>query len=478
MMARRITPPPDSTDVGSWAQSVGASLDAARAFAAAHWLVSLDEATVSRKLDTLARRAESGAAKRPLEGMLVAIKDQFDVRDEVTTCGTRFYRRLATNDAAAVARLERAGAIAFGKANMGELTLGPTGRNIHYGDAANPWDPARDTGGSSSGSAALVAAGLTPLALGSDLGGSVRIPGAFCGITALKPTFGAITSAGVVPVAPTLEHVGLLGRDVQTVATAFRVLSEKIETPLLGHRPRLGVSEAWWAHACPDVQAITKAAIERATKAHAVEVRSIRLPSIERASYVGALLATAEAARSWAWALSTREATRGPAALAAPLRIALAVGREITPAEIDLATRVRREISAAIEQAFMEVDFIVTPTTDTVAPFYSLDGARGEVDEDAVMARTAFSMPFNLAGLPAVQVPCGFDTVGMPVGLQIAAPRNRDLAALDLAALVQSTAERRAPAVSLEIVGEASHSPMYRARGLPRLLACTHSPNR
>ncbi|NUO50190.1 MAG: amidase [Polyangiaceae bacterium] len=434
------------------ARDVQAAIDVARAFAAHHFLISLDEPATWQQVETCAAHHAAGGAPRPLEGVLVAIKDQLDVQGAPTTCGTTFCPGLAAADAEAVARLRAAGAVIFGKANMHELALGPTGRNIHYGDVANPWDPRCDAGGSSSGSAALVAAGVTPLALGTDLGGSVRIPAAFCGVPSLKPTFGAIPTAGVVPVSPTLEHVGIIGRDIDILRRAFRCLGPTTEVRLRKRKPRVGICEAWWDLAEAETGSLVRSALEALKDAGAVELETVHLPSLSHYTRVGALISTAEASKAWAWSLDRKRvgARRGPSAASS---IALAVGCEVREAELERALVARRSLSSQLDEALRHVDVLATPTTPSPAGPYDDDGSSGEVDEGMVMSRIAFTMPFNLSGLPAVQVPCGFAANGMPVGLQLVGPRNTEALLLALGAVVEARTERRIPRISASRVG-------------------------
>jgi Asp-tRNA(Asn)/Glu-tRNA(Gln) amidotransferase A subunit family amidase len=402
-----------------------------RRFVDPHWLISLDEEDVFVQAEESAERLRAGRPRSPLEGVPVAIKDQFDVRGQRTTCGTSFLRAVAGEDAEAVARLRRAGAILFGKANLYELALGPTGHNPTFGSARNPWDPERDTGGSSSGSAALVAAGVVPLALGSDLGGSLRIPAALCGVAALKPTWGRVPTGGLMHVAWSLEHAGPIAGSIDDLRLAMAVLAgERPATAALPGRLRVGISSDWWARAERSSAGVAEAAVQRLLH-NGAAARAVTLPSIDTAVAVGSLTTIVEAAAAFAWAAH--------APLGAAVRIPLAVGRAVPAVEFVQAQRVRGTLCRELEEAFVDVDVLVTPTTDSTARPYHGD----ELDDAAIARRIAFTIPFNLAGLPALQVPCGFDGEGLPVGLQIVGPRGADALVTAVAARVESQSEKR-----------------------------------
>jgi Asp-tRNA(Asn)/Glu-tRNA(Gln) amidotransferase A subunit family amidase len=299
--------------------------------------------------------------------------------------------------------------------------------NLHWGTARNPRRPTHDSGGSSSGSAVAVAAGMVPLALGTDLGGSVRIPASLCGVAALKPSAGRVPLDGVLAVAPALDHVGALGAGVDDVRLGLEVL---LGTPLpatLPARLRLGICDRWWRLADPETAALVAAALERLP----VERVAVDLPHVESAFACGALICDAQAARTLA-PLSTQP-------LSPTVRIALAVGRRIGARQLERAERVRVAIARELDDALGQCDLLATPTTAHPARAYARDAlAGGALDEDAFRRRTAFTFPANLAGLPAAQVPCGLDGEGLPVGLQLIARRGADALALAAAGLAET----------------------------------------
>jgi Asp-tRNA(Asn)/Glu-tRNA(Gln) amidotransferase A subunit family amidase len=404
--------------------------------------IALDAADARAQADQATLRYQQGRALGPLDGVPLAIKDEFDVRGYPTTLGTSFLGGApATRDVESVARLRAAGAILFGKANMHELGVLPSGFNLHHGTARNPFDPARDTGGSSSGSGAAVGAGLVPIALGNDSGGSVRIPAAICGVAGLKPTFGRVPTAGVALLNWSMECSGPLGATVGDVATALAVLDgQPLALPTVEpKRLRLGVSEAWWKLARDEAAAPARAAVERL----GATVVPVELPHIELAHAIGVATFSVEAAAS------TEAYWRADRPLAPSTRVVLESGRGIAAVGFVKAQRVRALLAADFERALAAVDVLVTPTTAAAAPRYRDDTlAGGELNEESAREMTCFTMPLNLTGLPGMSVPCGYtDGDGMPVGLQIIARHGADALALAVAALVEKSTERRRPAV-------------------------------
>jgi Asp-tRNA(Asn)/Glu-tRNA(Gln) amidotransferase A subunit family amidase len=314
----------------------------------------------------------------------------------------------------------------------------PSGVNPWFGSARNPWDPARDTGGSSSGSGASVALGITPIALGNDGGGSIRIPAALNGVCGLKGTFGRVPTDGVPLVCWSLEHSGPLGATIGDVVTAFSVISdEALALPPLPRQLRLGVCQPWWAWASGEVQAIASAALERIVGGQTI---AVELPHIELSLPVGTATFTVEAAAAMERWL------QADAPMAPSTRITLELARGVSAVAFVQAQRARALIVRDFEAAFAIADVLVTPTTATTAPRYA-DGDGDELDERKINEMIAFTMASNLTGMPAVSVPCGYDREGMPVGLQIVAPMGADLTALAVAAAVERATVRRAPRI-------------------------------
>jgi Asp-tRNA(Asn)/Glu-tRNA(Gln) amidotransferase A subunit family amidase len=343
-------------------------------------------------------------------------------------------------DALAVARLRAAGAIIFGKTNMHELGMQASGINPWHGTARNPYDPARDTGGSSSGSGAVVGMGLTPIALGNDGGGSIRVPAAHNGVVGLKGTFGRVPTDGVPLLCWSLEHSGPLGASVADVLAAFAVITgETLALPELPRPLRIGVCERWWKWADGEVAAIARAAVERVVGGEIVE---IDLPHIELSLPVGAATFTVEGAVAMDRAIEAGEP------MSPSTRIAFEMARAMSATAYVKAQRARALVVRDFEWAWDNVDVIVTPTTAITAPPYPDDAhAHGELDEDKINKSVTFTFAQNLSGMPAASVPCGYDAHGMPVGLQVIAPWGEDLRALAVAAAVEHVTHRHKPTV-------------------------------
>jgi Asp-tRNA(Asn)/Glu-tRNA(Gln) amidotransferase A subunit family amidase len=408
---------------------------------------AIDPRDVRAQADAAALRWKRGVPRSPLDGVPVAIKDEYDVRGYPTTRGTAFLGATpATADALTVARLRDAGCVILGKTNLSELGVYPTGHNLRFGPARNPWDPTRDTGGSSSGSAVALAIGLCPIALGTDSGGSVRTPAALCGVPSLKPSWGRLPLDGVPQLDPSLEHLGPMAGTVDDLRLAFATLTGE-DMPLPATRPlRVGMCASWWAHAAPEIDTICRAAVVRLCAAGASEI-ALELPHIELANAAGTVTFLVEAARTLAPHLAA-SAPFSPA-----VRAGLEFGSAIPPELYYKAQRARTLIARDFAQAFTHADVILSPTTPIAAPRYHLDAlSDGELNPARTDEMIRYAFPYNLTGLPAAQVPCGFTAAGLPVGLQIAAPRGQEQLALAVAREVEHAAELRLPPVHVDLL--------------------------
>lgn len=407
--------------------------------------VHLDARDVRIQADASTRRWREERPLGPLDGVPIAIKDEIDVAGQPTTCGTAFLGRSpACADALAVARLRSAGAIIFGKTHMVELGMGPSGINVHHGTARNPHDPERDSGGSSSGSAVAVAAGVVPIALGTDSGGSLRIPGALCGVAAFKGSFDRVPLQGVATLFPSMAHVGPLGASVADLATTFAILTHEpsceltsVPTPL-----RIGMSALRWSETRADVVLATRAALDGLFTRGATEV-PVDLPDPDLVMALGLVVLGGEAM------------TFAPrCALAPATTVTLDLARGITPSQRTLAHRTRARLTAELEKALEHVDVIIQPTTAITAPRYRRDAlATGMIDEALTRELTATTLPACLAGLPAVQIPCGRGADGMPVGLHVVGGHDRDALVLRVAAEIERHAPTCRAAIWSDLLG-------------------------
>jgi aspartyl-tRNA(Asn)/glutamyl-tRNA(Gln) amidotransferase subunit A len=387
------------------------------------------------------RRFRTGQARGPLEGIPVCVKDNMDMEGLPTTCASRAGADApATRDATAVRRLRQAGAIVLGKNNLLEFAYAVV--HPDYGQCNNPWDASRTAGGSTSGGAAAVAAGMACAALGSDTGGSIRIPAAYCGIVGLKPTFGRVSRAGVFPLAWSLDHVGPLTRSVEDAAIVLSAIAGPDAADRSAYDAPLSLPEAWDAarldglrvglipdHVGEGLSAGVRAAFDRAVQlfrddgAATVEVTIPTMPYAEEALQA---IIMAEAA-----SVHEERYRAVPDAYSSKIRLQLEAGMLTSALDYLRAQRVRERLIQDFAAAFdHHVDVIIAPTAPWVAP-------RDDPHPGVVGRRRTRAMrrtgPYNLAGLPAISVPCGIAEEGLPVGLQIAGPHFGDARILEVA---------------------------------------------
>jgi 2-dehydropantoate 2-reductase len=370
-------------------------------------------------------------ADGPLRGAPVALKDNIDVAGVVTTnASTVALPPPAARDATVVARLRAAGAELLCKANLLEYAAGSV--NDAYGMTRNPHDLGRTSGGSSSGSAALVAAGVCDLALGTDTGGSIRIPAAYCGIVGHKPTSGLVPVDGVFPLSATLDHVGTLTR---TAAQSLALLSVMAGTelalrPVVGLRLGVLTRQVDDPDVVPEVAQRVREAIA-ALAAAGLELVKIDIPELALVPDAMDAIITREAY------LVHRQRLDGDGASYAPgTRFVIEAGRSVDHARYERALADRERVAAAFAVAFRTVDVLAGPTVAYPAPPEDPPVGTPEGDLEA-----RFTAPYNLAGVPAVSVPCGVVAGGLPAGLQLAAARGEDALALSVAALLETTKE-------------------------------------
>ncbi len=439
--------------------------------------------TVTRDRALAAARAaderhRAGRPRSPLDGVPLALKDVLCTRGVPTTCASRILERFVPPyDATVVARLEAAGVVVLGKTNMDEFAMGSSTEHSAFKPTRNPWDLERVPGGSSGGSAAAVAADLAAGALGTDTGGSIRQPAAFCGVVGLKPTYGRVSRYGLVAFASSLDQIGPIGKDVRDVALLLGAIAgpdpldaTSVDRPVpdyaaaLGRRDlrgvRLGVPREYFAEGIdPDVARAVRAAIETLRELGAT-TEELSLPTTEYGVAVYYILAPAEASSNLArydgvkyglrvagardladMYARTRAAGFGPEVKRRIMLGTYALSAGYYEAYYGRAQKVRTLVRRDFEGAFAKVDLIVAPTTPNVA------FRHGEkADPLAMYLNDVFTVPASLAGLPAVSVPCGFSPAGLPVGLQLIGPPFEEAGVLAAAhAYEQATPRRRRP---------------------------------
>jgi aspartyl-tRNA(Asn)/glutamyl-tRNA(Gln) amidotransferase subunit A len=376
----------------------------------------------------------AGEALGPLHGVPVGLKDLYCTKGVKTTGGSRILGDwVPAEDATVVTRLQAAGAITLGKLNMHEFAYGPEGINVHYGTSWNPWDRAthRICGGSSSGSGAAVAAGLCPGALGSDTGGSIRIPSSLCGLTGIKPTYGRVSRAGVLPLAWSLDHVGPMCRSAADCALMLGAMAgydprdpstsvlpvPDFAAALTGQVRglRIGLLRRSFLESAGAPQ---RQAVEQAVKALETLGASVREVTLEQMRYAAGAAAAVISAESYAYHepwIKTRAAEYGP-----DVRERLLVGAFVSGSEYLKGQRVRRLIRDEVDRALAGADVLIAPTLPIAATL--VDARAVDIDGQTHPVRPSlvrYTRPFNVSGHPAASVPCGFTAEGLPIGMQV-----------------------------------------------------------
>ncbi len=383
--------------------------------------------------------ASSSPAANALRGIPMALKDLFDTAGVRTTAGSQFFAdNIPEEDAFVVKKLKEAGILLMGKTNTHEIALGVTGNNPHYGTARNPWDTTRIPGGSSAGSAIAVATGMALGALGTDTGGSIRIPASLCGVVGLKPTFGRVSLRGVFPLSWNLDHVGPLTKCVRDAALILQVIStydpmdpasiKMLSGDYLGHlldevdgnKIALGVGDFVEASEAEVLEAVQQAA--RVLESLGCRLQEVDVSWLRQAALANGLMTQSDGA-----AIHRDRIREHPEMFGEDVRRRLENGAKTSSTDYILARRTQTEIRKRFEQFFEAHDFLIIPATPIAAP--TVEG-HDAVEQAGRLTR--FTAPFNLAGLPALSVPCGFTKEGLPIGLEIVSRAWADAKVLNL----------------------------------------------
>ena len=420
-----------------------------------HAFLHVDEDDAIRQATAIDQKRATGHSMGILAGIPVAIKDVLCTKGQPTTCGSRMLKKyIPPYDAHAISQLRGADAVLIGKTNMDEFAMGSSGENSAYGPTCNPWDTERIPGGSSSGSAAAVAARMSPLALGSDTGGSVRQPAALCGIVGMKPTYGRISRYGLVAYASSLDQIGPFATDVQGAAALLEAISghdprdstsvrqpvpafsKSFDQPLAGLRIGVPVE-----HFAEGLDSEIERAVRNALAVYqslGAQLKDIHLPHSRYAIATYYLVATSEASSNLARydgvhyghraeefgnsLVDMYEASRGEG-------FGDEVKRRIMLGVFSLSTgyadkyytkalQVRRLIRTDFDRAFQDVDVIAGPVTPT--PAFKI----GEKSSDplSMYLSDIYTISANLAGIPGISIPCGLTSGNLPIGFQLLAP--------------------------------------------------------
>lgn len=391
-----------------------------------------------------AKELEASDPAGPLHGVPVALKDLYDIKGIPTTgCCAAYADRIASSDSAVTTRLVEAGAIIVAKTNQHELACGATTLVSSFGPCLNPWAPTRIVGGSSGGSGAAVATGVVGMAMGSDTGGSIRIPSSFCGVTGLKPTHGAVSLRGAMPMCPSLDTAGPLARSAGDCALVLSVIAgrdpeylwsrtgEAVPAPASLEGLRLGIPRSYFALIHPE----TRAGVEEAAKAFesmGMQIVDVEGPDIAEAfGTFGTRLAEVAHCYRDLW---------NDDRITPTLARFIELGRSVTGADFyagrELGLKVTRDFATGLEQA----DVLLAPCTVFPAPRIDdieveVEGGRVDVHQGGCARDT---LPVNVAGLPALAFPVGFSSVGTPIGAQLI---GREWSEYQLCAVVEAYQE-------------------------------------
>ncbi|MXW38678.1 MAG: amidase [Acidobacteria bacterium] len=375
---------------------------------------------------------------RPLLGIPLSVKDIVDVAGMTTTSGSKFPHE-AARSAPAWSRLSEAGAVLLGKNNLQEFAFGVSGDNPTFGRTRNPHGPARIPGGSSSGSAVAVATGMGFGSVGTDTGGSIRIPASLNGVFGLKPSYGAVSRAGVTPLSWSLDHVGPIARSAGDIALLFEVLSGwssgPATPPAKGPKPlegvRVGVPlDFFYTDLIREARQAADGIVAALVRLGAERVE-VRIPEVEFSGVCRNVLAFAEAAVVHRERLAIR-----PEDISEDVRRLLEVGTVLSAPDLIAALRGRRLVADAFAQLLEEVDLLVAPSTPAGAP---PAGEPLATSEDIRPGLIRLVGPFNFTGLPALSVPAGLDAPGMPLGAQLVGGPGQDFAVIRVAAWLEAS---------------------------------------
>lgn len=417
--------------------------------------VTVCEEQALKKAEEVDRKIAAGEALSSLAGIPIGVKDNICTKDVLTTCSSKMlYNFVPPYDATVVSRLKQADAVIIGKCNMDEFAMGSSCETSYFKKTKNPWDPAYVPGGSSGGSAACVSAGEAVLSLGSDTGGSIRLPASYCGVVGLKPTYGSVSRYGLVAFASSLDQIGPLGRSVEDVANLYEVIcgrdpmdatsaareygafAQKINRSVKGLR--IGIPKEYFGDGVePEIKAAVLESVDRLVKEGAQMV-SISLPSTDYALSAYYIISSAEAssnlarfdgvkygyrAKDFTNLIDMYEKTRSEG-FGDEVKRRIMLGTFVLSsgfydAYYKRAKQMQQKIAQEYAEAFSQCDIILTPTSPSTA------FRMGERTDDPLKMYAAdiCTVTVNIAGLPAISVPCATASNGLPVGMQMIGPK-------------------------------------------------------
>lgn len=427
------------------------------------FFIAQDPDDLLAQAEASADRFKKGAPLGHLDGVPVGVKDELDQAGYGTTVGTSFLgKERVREDATAVGRLRDAGAMLIGKLNMHEIGMGVTGINPHHGVVRNPFNSDHLCGGSSGGPGAAVAAGLCPVSIGADGGGSIRIPASFCGTVGLKATFGRVSEHGAAPLCWSVAHVGPLANTAMDAAIAYAVIAgpdRKDPGSLIQPEPtlegfgdtdlsgvRIGLDREWIEIADPGVRDATEHMISnyRARGATLVELRvpDVELTRVAHLTTIAVELGASQIAKSG----DLRDFGHDN-------RLNLVLAQSLSGAEYVHAQRLRQILTRQYYALFDSIDLIATPTSGCTAPELKADAVKyGESDLPLLTKVMRFAPAANLIGLPAISIPAGYDDKGLPYGFQLMGRPWEEHLLLRMANLADGFVARRKPAFFADLL--------------------------
>lgn len=386
---------------------------------------------------------QKGEDRGLYHGIPMGIKDNIFLKGEVTTMGSEIHRNFVPEeDAEIVVRLREAGVVIIGKLNLHEYAWGVTNDNPHFGPTRNPWNPTKITGGSSGGSGAAIATGVSFGSVGTDTAGSVRIPASCCGVTGLKPTQDRLSRKGVFPLSESLDHVGVMGKTVDDTAVLYELLADfasaedaekrfslpKGESAVL----TIGINEEYYFHHVDaQVEDLVRQQIDRLEEEGARLV-PVQIPTLEQVAFIGYMTILTESFAAHDKNLKARLEDFGP-----DIQALYQMG---VPAESDYkkAQQIAKRLKAEFRAAFLGVDALITPTLpclppDIGSPVVTINGKEEDLN-DHIMR---FMFPGNVTGLPSLSVPCGL-AEGLPVGIQVIGPAHGEAMILEIGRRIEN----------------------------------------
>ena len=410
-----------------------------------------DDSKAFISLDLQAAADQAGKIEyqsdQALCGIPYACKDLFDVKDQITTAGSKVLAdNRATRNAVVIDRINSAGGIYLGKNNLHEFAYGATGENSLYGTPPNPYDSSRLTGGSSSGSAAAVSYGLCAAALGTDTGGSVRAPAALCGLVGFKPTYGRISTEGVIPYSWTLDHVGTITRTAGDAGILFSILKNSPGTHETGKGRsldglKIGIPETFFYQQADSEILDSIDRLMTFLKASGAKLSQVPMPSMQHTRTVSLTVQMPEALSYHYRYLQTRGDLYSE-----DFRAGLALGQCLLAEQYVRAKRFIETYRRDTDEVFKHVDLLLTPATPAIAPkIGAAEVTTDGLSEPAGNAITRYTSFFNMTGHPAITFPCGMHSAGLPIAAQLVGRHYEDESVIDTAMSIQREIDFRLP---------------------------------